>query len=596
MEESLSRKQLWWVLALLVTLFWFSWSRPILAQAPNAGGPDGLFGSAALAWLVLIGLGMLACGTVPPERVPTVMRVGWLALGLSVIGYWLCGFAFQFGGVGLRAGPELAGLAREWTLSGMEGAWGSQWGVIGLEGYLLRGPAGTPAALRLFWSQLPWITTSVAVALWAVQARTWPVGSAAQRPATSGLGVLLVLTGLLQAALYTLVGNWVWGGGWLAYLGENLGLGRGFADYGGSLVHLLAASVALAALVALPAPQGAASQGAAPRSTGASPQAEAQQLPLPELDAPVPGVRWTARDEPYVPMPALHLPVLATAGAWLALIGWLGWCTSTPLHGIASVVPPWPEQAIGLLLAAAGGALSALFASWLTTRQGNALMTARGVIAALIAVSAGLPSYPLSAALAVGGVAGLLVPLAQYAVDHLLHLHDVTSVLAAHGLAALWGLLAVGLWGGGGPGQFQAQAFGVAAIVCLALLAGGLLMGLARGLVRAWHGESLPRRVVRPARPRRARLGRARPQRKALAAVRWPEWRRPDWGRLVPARLKNLRWGRTLAGQEGAEAEAAAPAPEPVEEGAEPPDLTVADVGEVDAGQEPAASPGEGGP
>ena len=460
----MSRKRVWWALAPLAILFWFSCVRLAWAQAPDSGGPDGLFWSTALAWLVPIGLGMLACGTVPPGRIPAVMRVGWLALGLSVIGYWLFGFAFQFGGVGLSADPELAGLAREWTLSGLDGAWGSQWGVIGLEGYLLRGPAGTPAALRLFWSQLPWITTCVAVALWAVQARTWPIGSAAQRPETSGLGVLLLFTGLLQAALYTLVGNWVWGGGWLANLGLNLGLGRGFVDYGGSLVHLLAASSALAALVALPARQ----------PVGGSLRAETRQLALPELDAPMPGVRWTARDEPYVPMPALHLPVLATAGAWLALLGWLGWCTSTPLHALGATVPPWPEQSIGLLLAASGGALSAVWASWLTTGQGNALMTARGVIAALIAVSAGLPSYSFWEALAVGAGAGLLVPLAQYAVDHLLRLEDVTSALATHGLAALWGLLALGLWNGDGPAQLQAQALGVAAVLFVALLASGL--------------------------------------------------------------------------------------------------------------------------
>jgi Amt family ammonium transporter len=435
----------------------------------------------------------------------------------------------------------------------------------------------------LFWSQLPWITTCVAVTLWAVQARTWPVGSAAQRPAASGLGVLLFLSGLLQAALYALVGNWVWGGGWLASLGPNLDLGRGFVDYGGSLVHLLAASSALAAMVALPAA----------RPVETSPQAGTRQLPLPELGAPAPGVRWTARDEPYVPMPALHLPVLGTAGAWLALIGWLGWCASTPLHGLGSAVPPWPEQAIGLLLAAAGGALGALLASWLTSGQGNALMAARGVIAALIAVSAGLPFYSFETTLAVGAVAGLLMPLAQYAVDHWLRLQDVTSALAAHGLAALWGLLAVGLWGGGGPGQLQAQAFGVAAIACLALLAGGLLMGLARGLVRAWHGESLPRRVVRPARSRRARGGRSRW--KALSALRRPAWRWPDWGRLAPTRLKNLSFGRAKA-QEGAEVEAVRPELELGAEAPEPLDLAVADVAESVVEQEPAERQSEDGP
>jgi ammonia channel protein AmtB len=295
-------------------------------------------------------------------------------------------------------------------------------------------------------------------------------------------------------------------------------------DYGGSTLHLLAATSALVALIALPARAVAGRPGAT-------------QLALPTLEdrgASGPGLRWTSRDEPYVPMPALHLPVLATAGAWLAVLGWIGWCSSTPLSAIGGPALPWPQRSLGLFLAVAGGTLSALFSSWLTTGEGNALMTARGAIGALVAVSAGLPFYPLWAALAVGAGAGLLVPLVHYAFDHLLRLEDATAVVAAHGFSALWGLLAVGLlasgqvgagWNGVGtmaylnvagqgvsgrwvaigwasdwPGQVQAQAFGIAAVVGAATIAMGVLMGSARGLVRAWHGERAPRRVVRRAR------------------------------------------------------------------------------------------------
>jgi Amt family ammonium transporter len=215
----------------------------------------------------------------------------------------------------------------------------------------------------------------------------------------------------------------------------------------------------------------------------------------------------------------------------LAALGWIGWSSSTPLDAIGGPALPWPQRTLGLFLAVAGGALSALLSSWLTTGEGNALMTARGAIGALVAVSAGLPFYPLWAALAVGAGAGLLVPLVHYAFDHLLGLEDATAVVAAHGCSALWGLLAVGLlasgqvgagWNGVGttaylnvagqgvsgrwvaigwasdwPGQFQAQAFGAAAVVCAATIAMGVLMGLARGVVRAWHGERAPRRVAR---------------------------------------------------------------------------------------------------
>jgi hypothetical protein len=133
-------------------------------------------------------------------------------------------------------------------------------------------------------------------------------------------------------------------------------------------------------------------------------------------------------------------------------------------------------------------------------------------------------------------------------------------VVAVHGCSALWGLLAVGLLSGGSagagwngvgesaylevagqgvsgrwvaagwvadwPGQFHAQAFGVAALAALSLIAGGLLMGLARGLVRAWHGENVPRRVARSG--RRLRLPRVRLSVPAWLRKRAPRLARED--------------------------------------------------------------------
>ena len=46
---------------------------------------------------------------------------------------------------------------------------------------------------------------------------------------------------------YALFGNWVWGGGWLAQLGMNFGLGHGYVDFAGSsVVHQTGGMIALA--------------------------------------------------------------------------------------------------------------------------------------------------------------------------------------------------------------------------------------------------------------------------------------------------------------------------------------------------------------
>ncbi len=40
--------------------------------------------------------------------------------------------------------------------------------------------------------------------------------------------------------VYPIFANWVWGGGWLARLGVNFGLGHGYIDFAGSsVVHMV---------------------------------------------------------------------------------------------------------------------------------------------------------------------------------------------------------------------------------------------------------------------------------------------------------------------------------------------------------------------
>jgi hypothetical protein len=257
-------------------------------------------------------------------------------------------------------------------------------------------------------------------------------------------------------------------------------------------------------------------------------------------------------------MPALHLPVLATFGAWLAAVGWLGWAVSTPVHVIGAPAISGTATWIHLWLAAAGGAVVALCFSWLTTGEGNALMVARGALGALIAVGPGAPFVLPWAALAIGAGAGLLVPFVQYTVEHLLRFDDPTSAIATHGVPALWGLLAVGLFSSGQagvgwnrvgpgeylgvagqgvsgylvamgrvsdwPGQFQAQALGVMAIGLVAFVLSWLLFAAVQGLSRAWVGEYTLRL---PRRPKHRRTPPRGPQPKKR---RWPRIRivRPE--------------------------------------------------------------------
>jgi Amt family ammonium transporter len=353
----------------------------------------------ALALLVPIGLALLTSGGLAEEQAVPAALMGLVAVGLAASGYLLTGFALQFGGIGLfTTWPGLEKLVWEWSL--VDVAWGPGWGMAGLRGFLLGQEAYNPAAYALFFSQLAPLATAVLIPMLALRGRV--------RPFVLVTGVLLV-----SMVTYPLAGNWVWGGGWLAHLGENLALGHGFIDFAGAgMVNWLGGLIALAGLLVF----------GAPLNRG--------QL----MEGP-------AR------MPPVHLPIFAILGALLTIVGWFGLATANPLHLSGDV--SLAVVAVNILLAASGGTLLALFYAWFTLGRANVLLVSRGLVAALVAISATCPFVPAWAAFIIGAVAGLLLPLSIYLIEYGLGLDDATAAVSVHAISGLWGLLALGIFADG---------------------------------------------------------------------------------------------------------------------------------------------------
>ncbi len=80
------------------------------------------------------------------------------------------------------------------------------------------------------------------------------------------------------------------------------------------------------------------------------------------------------------------------------------------------------------------------------------LLTSRGSIGGFIALSAAAPFVPTWAALLIGGIAGLWVPISMFVIDRLLKLDDSSGSIASVGLAGLWSLIAIGLLANGNYG------------------------------------------------------------------------------------------------------------------------------------------------
>ena len=135
------------------------------------------------------------------------MLASLCVMATAAIVYFACGFAWQ-GFPGLPAHTLMAG--------------GKSWNWIGAQQFFLRGLAldGSPASLAA-WLQM--LSVGLAALI--------PLGSGADR---WRLGAACASTALLAGWTYPMFAHWVWGGGWLAQLGVNCGLGRGFVDAGGS--------------------------------------------------------------------------------------------------------------------------------------------------------------------------------------------------------------------------------------------------------------------------------------------------------------------------------------------------------------------------
>ncbi len=368
--------------------------------------PEASMLKVGLAFLIPLGYVLIAVGGLSEERAREMALGVLAALALAAIGYVAVGFALEYGGIGLiSTAPGLDGLIWEWSALGE--TWGAGWGMVGLAGWGMTGPAGTPGAYALALAALPWVSTAAAIPLVCLRGRipAWAAG----------------LLGLLVGALiYPVAGNWIWGNGWLANLGSNLGLGHGLVDAGGAgLVHLLGAAVAAAGMIVF-----------------------LSRLPKPIRDPAL---------SAEVPLPPVHLPLLAVVGAGLLVAGGLAWTIANPLLNLDEL--GLMRLALNGVLAAAAGALLPLCYTWFVTGRADPLMAARGLAAGTVAIAATAPFVAPWAALAIGGIAGLLTPFIVYFVDHILRWDDPTAALTVHGLGGALGLLAVGVFADGLTGQ-----------------------------------------------------------------------------------------------------------------------------------------------
>jgi Amt family ammonium transporter len=407
-----------------------------------------------LIYLVPIGVLLIAVGAFEERRVARAATIATIAFAIVVMFYGFAGFGLQFGGIGLVSDvPGLKQYIREW--SPLDVIVGRGWGLVGLDAFAVNIRASNPEVMNLFLFQAALAGTAVMLPVLALAAR---IPSGKSRLVLAGAVVLGVF-------IYPLAGNWIWGGGWLSQMGNTSGLGHGTVDFGGSgVVFVFGGLAALGGLL------GYGARTHTQVTTAAN---------IPEF-------------------PSAHLPLLMILGSFLFLIG------IAEAGPLAQKDLPTTLVWFNLVNAAAAGVIVATLYGWFVSGEPSAMLAARGAVSGVVAVSASLPFAPGWAALIIGGVAGLLVPLSTYVVDRWVRAEDEGLIVSTFGVGGMWGLLALAIfadgdygigWNGTGltehlgvpnqgvtgifalpgfvpdsPGQMEAQFFGVIAVGLLAFL------------------------------------------------------------------------------------------------------------------------------
>ena len=284
-------------------------------------------------------------------------------------------------------------------------------GYVGIDGFLLA-PGGNAGLAAFFVFQLMFCGTATTIVS----------GAIAERARYTGY---LVISAFVSLLIYPLFGHWAWGGalggekGWLAAVG--------FVDFaGGTVVHSVAGWVSLAAVLVI-----------GPRIG-----------------------RYNGAPDPF----RSHSLPLAALGTFTIWVGWIGFNGGSTL----AASPAVPAIVLNTLIAGAFGGLGAMLVSPILLHRLDVPSMLNGALAGLVAITPAAHCVTTPEAVVMGAVGGVICVGAARAMDWL-RIDDVVYAFPVHGIAGIWGTLAVALFGDPqilGTGlnqwdQFMAQLAGV---------------------------------------------------------------------------------------------------------------------------------------
>jgi Amt family ammonium transporter len=191
------------------------------------------------------------------------------------------------------------------------------------------------------------------------------------------------------------------------------------------------------------------------------------------------------KDGKAVPIPGHSMP-LALLGIIILWVGWMGFNAGSTL---AAVDADFGLVAANTNIAAAAGVLGASIMALIVMKTLDVSQVGNGAIGGLVAITAPCAFVEPWAALIIGLVGGGLIPPIVVGLDKI-RVDDPLGAIPAHGVAGIWGTLAIGFFGvaeltgdrdgllyGGGGEQLWVQSYGVAATFLIVLGVSLLVFG-----------------------------------------------------------------------------------------------------------------------
>jgi Amt family ammonium transporter len=389
-----------------------------------------VFLAAVLVFFMQAGFALVETGFCRSRNATHVIMTNLMIFAIGALAYWAIGFGLMFGGA--------SGVASLGGLKPLTGLFEivKGWGIFGTKGFFLVGGAYDVGVFIMFLFQMVFMDT----------AATIPTGGMAERWKFSAFCVYGIF---ISAFLYPIFGNWVWGGGWLAKLGVNLGLGNGYIDWAGSsVIHAVGGITALAGAIVLGPRIGKFNKDGTPNA-----------------------------------MPGHHIP-MAILGTIILAFGWFGFNAGSTFAGTdfrISII------AVNTMLAGAAGAISAMLFVWKKFGKPDPSMAANGMLGGLVGITAPAAFVNAPAAVAIGAIAGVLCVWSVLFVERVLKVDDPVGAVSVHGACGIWGVISLGIFADGtygagyngvqttvkgllygGSSQFVAQLIGAVTVIIYA--------------------------------------------------------------------------------------------------------------------------------